>query len=120
LGQPGITPGGSLRRHRSGSGATRRRRPAAGSTNVKAEGNRIILGDAPAATGSVGVSQRSGIADLDPVHLTAATSAVVVGYTAPGNGWCVHHAARIERRRTGRRHMYVCKAWISAGSFATC
>jgi hypothetical protein len=57
-------------------------KPAAGSTNVKAEGNRIILGDAPAATGSVGISQRSGIADLDPVHLTTATSAVVVSYTA--------------------------------------
>lgn len=70
-------------------------KPAAGSINVKAEGNRISLGDAPAATGSVGISQRSGIADLAPVHLTAATSAVVVGYTA---GTPDHSTAEVDVR----------------------
>jgi hypothetical protein len=70
-------------------------KPAAGSTNVKAEGNRIILGDAPAATGSVRISQRSGIAELGPVHLTATTSAVVVGYTA---GTPDHSTAEVDVR----------------------
>lgn len=54
--------------------------PAEGSTNVKVDGNRIILGDAPASMGSVEVKQRSGIANLDPVRFGAATSAVVVDY----------------------------------------
>jgi hypothetical protein len=70
-------------------------KPAAGSTNVKVEGNRIILGDAPAATGSVGINQRSGIADLDPVHLTAATPAVAVDYTA---GTPDHSTAEVDVR----------------------
>jgi hypothetical protein len=54
----------------------------ADSSNVKLEGNRIILGDAPAAIGSTEIKQRSGLAELTPVHLGSATSAVVVGYTA--------------------------------------
>ncbi|GAA1602978.1 hypothetical protein GCM10009789_66270 [Kribbella sancticallisti] len=56
--------------------------PADGSTNVKVDGNRIILGDAPASMGSAEVKQRSGIANLAPVRFDAATSAVVVDYTA--------------------------------------
>jgi hypothetical protein len=56
--------------------------PAAGSTNVTVEGNRIILGSQPATAGSSRISQRSGIANLDQVRLAAATRAVVVNYTA--------------------------------------
>ncbi|MFG1818482.1 hypothetical protein ACGFIF_32285 [Kribbella sp. NPDC049174] len=56
--------------------------PVAGSSNVKVEGSRIILGDAPAATGSSEIKQRSGLAELVPVRFDTATSAVVVGYTA--------------------------------------
>jgi hypothetical protein len=56
--------------------------PVAGSSNVKVEGNRIILGDAPAAVGSTEIKQRSGLAELTPVRFATATSAVVVGYTA--------------------------------------
>ncbi|WP_433013749.1 hypothetical protein [Kribbella sp. CA-294648] len=56
--------------------------PVDGSTNVRVDGRRIILGDAPASTGSAEVRQRSGIANLDPVRFAAATSAVVVDYTA--------------------------------------
>ena len=56
--------------------------PVAGSSNVKVEGSRIVLGDAPATVGSTEIRQRSGLAELDPVRFTAATSAVVVGYTA--------------------------------------
>ncbi|MGW6281471.1 hypothetical protein [Kribbella sp. NPDC055071] len=54
----------------------------ADSSNVKLEGTRIILGDAPAAIGSTEIRQRSGLAELAPVHFGSATSAVVVGYTA--------------------------------------
>ena len=54
----------------------------AGSSNVKLEGSRIVLGDAPAAFGSTEIKQRSGLAELTPVRFTAPTSAVVVGYTA--------------------------------------
>ncbi|TCM49330.1 hypothetical protein [Kribbella sp. VKM Ac-2568] len=54
--------------------------PADGSTNVKVDGNRIILGDAPASMGSVEVRQRSGIANLDPIRFPAATSAVIANY----------------------------------------
>ncbi|MEV0284346.1 hypothetical protein AB0H36_09535 [Kribbella sp. NPDC050820] len=56
--------------------------PVAGSSNVKVEGSRIILGDAPAAIGSSEIKQRSGLAELTPVRFDAATSAVVVGYTS--------------------------------------
>jgi len=56
--------------------------PAEGSTNVKVDGNRIILGDAPATMGSTEITQRSGIANLDPVRFDAATSSVIVGYTS--------------------------------------
>ncbi|MEI8410417.1 MULTISPECIES: hypothetical protein [unclassified Kribbella] len=55
--------------------------PVAGSSNVKVEGSRIILGDAPAAIGSTEIKQRSGLAELVPVRFDSATSAVVVGYT---------------------------------------
>ncbi len=55
--------------------------PIAGSSNVKVEGSRIILGDAPAAIGSTEIKQRSGLAELVPVRFGTATSAVVVGYT---------------------------------------
>ncbi|MEU4289106.1 hypothetical protein AB0E63_12885 [Kribbella sp. NPDC026596] len=55
--------------------------PVAGSSNVRIEGNRIILGDAAAAIGSTEIKQRSGLAELTPVRFTTATSAVVVGYT---------------------------------------
>jgi hypothetical protein len=55
--------------------------PVAGSSNVKVEGSRIILGDAPAAVGSSEVEQRSGLAELTPVRFGAATSAVIAGYT---------------------------------------
>ncbi|MFC5268009.1 hypothetical protein ACFPJ1_38345 [Kribbella qitaiheensis] len=54
--------------------------PAEGSTNVKVDGNRIILGDAPASIGSIEVRQRSGIANLDPIRFPAATSAVIANY----------------------------------------
>jgi hypothetical protein len=57
-------------------------RPVAGSSNVKVEGDRIILGDAPASVGSTEIRQRSGLAELYPVGFAAATSAVVVGYSA--------------------------------------
>ena len=56
--------------------------PVDGSTNVRVDGQRIILGDAPASMGSAEVRQRSGIANLAPVRFAAATSAVVVDYTA--------------------------------------
>jgi hypothetical protein len=56
-------------------------RPAEGSTNVQADGRRIILGGAPARMGSAEIKQRSGIGNLDPVRFPAATSAVVVDYT---------------------------------------
>jgi hypothetical protein len=56
-------------------------RPAEGSTNVHADGRRIVLGDAPARMGSAEIKQRSGIGNLDPVRFPAATSAVVVDYT---------------------------------------
>ena len=56
--------------------------PVAGSSNVKADGRRIILGDAPAAIGSTELKQRSGLAELAPVRFAAPTSAVVVGYTS--------------------------------------
>ncbi|MEU4604779.1 hypothetical protein AB0F43_17495 [Kribbella sp. NPDC023972] len=55
--------------------------PVAGSSNVKVEGSRIILGNAPAAVGSSEVEQRSGLAELTPVRFGAATSAVIAGYT---------------------------------------
>ncbi|WP_433164602.1 hypothetical protein [Kribbella sp. CA-247076] len=55
--------------------------PVAGSSNVKVEGSRIVLGDAPAAVGSSEIKQRSGLAELVPVRFDAPTSAVVVGYT---------------------------------------
>ncbi|TDD27648.1 hypothetical protein E1218_09665 [Kribbella turkmenica] len=56
--------------------------PVAGSSNVKVEGSRIILGNAPAAIGSSEIEQRSGSAELVPVRFAAATSAVVVSYAA--------------------------------------
>ncbi|WBQ05106.1 hypothetical protein [Kribbella sp. CA-293567] len=56
--------------------------PVDGSTNVRVDGQRIVLGDAPASIGSTEVRQRSGIADLAPIKLPAVTSAVVVDYTA--------------------------------------
>ncbi|GAA0934067.1 hypothetical protein GCM10009554_19790 [Kribbella koreensis] len=56
--------------------------PVDGSTNVRVDGQRIILGDAPASMGSVEVWQRSGIANLAPVRFASAASAVVVKYTA--------------------------------------
>jgi hypothetical protein len=55
--------------------------PVAGSSNVKVDGSRIILGDAAAAFGSTEIKQRSGLAELSPIHLAVPTSAVVVGYT---------------------------------------
>ncbi|MEV6287076.1 hypothetical protein [Kribbella sp. NPDC051770] len=55
--------------------------PAEGSTNVVADGSRIVLGDAPVRMGSAEIKQRSGIGNLDPVRFPAATSAVVVDYT---------------------------------------
>ncbi len=56
--------------------------PVEGSTNVRIDGSRIILGDAAATMGSVEVRRRSGIANLAPVRFSSATSAVVVGYRA--------------------------------------
>ncbi|WP_329004996.1 hypothetical protein OHA18_16595 [Kribbella sp. NBC_00709] len=56
--------------------------PVAGSSNVRVEGSRIILGDAPAAIGSTEIKQRSGLAELTPVHFAALTSAVIVDYSA--------------------------------------
>ncbi|TDO33742.1 hypothetical protein EV643_1318 [Kribbella sp. VKM Ac-2527] len=56
--------------------------PLEGSSNVRVEGSRIILGDAPATMGSVEIRQRSGLAELDPVRFPSATSAVIVGYTS--------------------------------------
>ncbi|GAA3105760.1 hypothetical protein JOF29_005335 [Kribbella aluminosa] len=56
--------------------------PVAGSSNVKLEGNRIVLGDAPAAIGATEIKQRSGLAELTPVRFGSPTSAVVVGYTS--------------------------------------
>jgi hypothetical protein len=56
--------------------------PVEGSTNVRIDGSRIILGDGAATMGSVEVRQRSGIANLAPVRFSSATSAVVVGYQA--------------------------------------
>jgi len=44
--------------------------PVAGSSNVRIDGSRIILGDAPAAVGSTEIKQRSGLAELTPVRLT--------------------------------------------------
>ncbi|MEV5961569.1 hypothetical protein AB0L70_07375 [Kribbella sp. NPDC051952] len=55
--------------------------PVAGSSNVVVEGNRIILGPAPASIGSTEIQQRNGLAELTPVRFGTATSAVVVGYT---------------------------------------
>ncbi|WP_410788804.1 hypothetical protein [Kribbella sp. C-35] len=56
--------------------------PVAGSSNVKVDGSRIVLGDAPAAIGSTEIKQRSGLAELTPVRFSDPTSAVVVGYTS--------------------------------------
>ncbi|MFC6161555.1 SH3 domain-containing protein [Kribbella jiaozuonensis] len=56
--------------------------PVAGSSNVRVEGRRIILGDAPAAIGSTKLNQRTGLAELTPVRFAAPTSAVIVGYTS--------------------------------------
>lgn len=56
--------------------------PVAGSSNIKVEGSRIILGDAPAAIGSIELNQRNGLAELAPVRFATPTSAVVVGYTS--------------------------------------
>ncbi|WP_350279574.1 hypothetical protein [Kribbella sp. HUAS MG21] len=56
--------------------------PVAGAGNVEVQGNRIVLGAAPAAIGSSGVKQRAGLAELSPVRLAARTSAVVVGYNS--------------------------------------
>ena len=56
--------------------------PVAGSSNVRVEGSRIILGDAPAAIGSTKISQRTGLAELNPVRFTAPTTAVIVAYTS--------------------------------------
>jgi hypothetical protein len=56
--------------------------PVKGSSNVRIEGSRIILGDAPASVGSTEIRQRYGLAELASVRFAAATSAVVVGYTA--------------------------------------
>ncbi|MFC0624285.1 hypothetical protein [Kribbella deserti] len=56
--------------------------PAEGSSNVARDGDRIILGPAPASTGSAGISQRTGIANLAETRFSAPTSAVVVGFTA--------------------------------------
>jgi hypothetical protein len=56
--------------------------PLAGSSNVKLEGNRIVLGDAAASIGASEIKQRSGLAELAPVRFAAPTSAVVVGYTS--------------------------------------
>src|SRR5439155_24872954 len=41
--------------------------PVPGSSNVKVEGDRIILGDAAASVGSTEIKQRSGLAGLFPV-----------------------------------------------------
>jgi hypothetical protein len=56
--------------------------PLAGSSNVKLEGNRIVLGDAAASIGASEIQQRSGLAELTPIRFAAPTSAVVVGYTS--------------------------------------
>jgi hypothetical protein len=56
--------------------------PVEGSTNVRIDGSRIVLGDAAATMGSVELRRRSGIANLAPVRFSSATSAVVVGYLA--------------------------------------
>ncbi|GAA1575968.1 MULTISPECIES: hypothetical protein [Kribbella] len=56
-------------------------RPAV-SSNVKLDGNRIILGDAAATIGAAEIKQRSGLAELAPVRFGSPTSAVIVGYTS--------------------------------------
>ncbi|MFC9687346.1 hypothetical protein ACFTSF_02315 [Kribbella sp. NPDC056951] len=55
--------------------------PISGASNVRYDGNRIILGDAPAAMGSAEIKQRSGLAELTPVRFDAPTSAVVANYS---------------------------------------
>jgi len=55
--------------------------PISNSANVRYDGARIILGDAPAAIGSTEIRQRSGLAELTPVRFAAPTSAVVANYT---------------------------------------
>ncbi|WP_405063559.1 hypothetical protein OG474_18445 [Kribbella sp. NBC_01505] len=55
--------------------------PVSSSSNVRYDGSRIILGDAPAAIGSAGIKQRSGLAELAPVRFAAPTSAVVANYS---------------------------------------
>ena len=55
--------------------------PLSSSSNVRYDGSRIILGDAPAAIGSTEIKQRSGLAELTPVRFAAPTSAVVANYT---------------------------------------
>jgi hypothetical protein len=55
--------------------------PATSSTNIRYDGNRIVLGDAAAAIGSSQVKQRSGLAELAPIRFAAPTSAVVADYT---------------------------------------
>ncbi|MDX2972460.1 hypothetical protein [Kribbella solani] len=56
--------------------------PIAGSSNVKQDGSRIVLGDAAAAIGASELKQRSGLAELTPVRFSTPASSVVVGYTA--------------------------------------
>ncbi|MEU4192882.1 hypothetical protein AB0E69_13355 [Kribbella sp. NPDC026611] len=58
---------------------------AGGSTNIAnitVANGRYTLGPAPAAIGSSEIKQRSGLAELTPVHFADPTSAVIVGYTA--------------------------------------
>lgn len=55
--------------------------PISSSSNVRYDGSRIILGDAPAAIGSTEIKQRSGLAELAPVRFAAPTSAVVANYS---------------------------------------
>ena len=103
-------------------------KPAEGSTNVKVDGSRIILGDAPATMGSAEVKQRSGIANLDPIRF-APTGAVVgmagksaqvtvecqtTGQSVAGSQGTTNVWLRVNAG------MYVSKAWISAGTFAAC
>ncbi|GAB3939792.1 hypothetical protein GCM10029976_056570 [Kribbella albertanoniae] len=55
--------------------------PVSNSTNVRYDGSRFVLGDAPAAIGSTEIRQRSGLAELTPVRFAAPTSAVVANYS---------------------------------------
>ncbi len=55
--------------------------PISSSSNVRYDGGRIILGDAPASVGSAEIKQRSGLAELTPVRFAAPTSAVVANYS---------------------------------------